>query len=102
LIPRMAVDASRPDKCLVFVPLQPTPSRTIRVITRKTSRLGPLLAAALKDAMTKGNTACVHENAELGAMVDKAASSRRKRRGRGDSLRQRPRNSREYWQWERD
>lgn len=57
LIPRMAV-ASAPDKCLVFLPLKPAPSRTIRVITRKTSRLGPLLAAALKGAMTKGNADC--------------------------------------------
>ena len=79
LIPRMAADASRPDKCLVFVPLQPTPSRTIRVITRKTSRLGPLLAAALKGAMTKGNACCVHEEAESGAVVGKAPASRRNR-----------------------
>lgn len=50
-IPRMAVDSLRPDKCLVLLPLKPTPSRAIRVITRKTSRLGPLLAAALKGAM---------------------------------------------------
>lgn len=51
LIPCMAVEASRPDKCLIFLPLKPAPSRTIRVITRKTSRLGPLLAAALKGAL---------------------------------------------------
>jgi LysR family hydrogen peroxide-inducible transcriptional activator len=55
LIPRMAVDAAPPDKCLVFLPLKPAPSRAIRVITRKTSRLGPLLAAAMKGAMTMGN-----------------------------------------------
>jgi LysR family hydrogen peroxide-inducible transcriptional activator len=58
LIPRMAVDASPPDKCLVFLPLKPPPSRTIRVITRKTSRLGPLIAAALRTAMAKGNACC--------------------------------------------
>ena len=60
LIPSMAVDSAPPDKCLVFLPLKPAPSRTIRVITRKTSRLGPLLAAALKEAMTKsgGRPAC--------------------------------------------
>lgn len=51
LIPRLAVDASPRDKCLVFLPLKPAPTRTIRVITRKTSRLGPLLAAALKVAI---------------------------------------------------
>ncbi len=45
LIPRMAVESAPPDKCLVFLPLKPAPSRTIRVITRKTSRLGPRLAA---------------------------------------------------------
>jgi LysR family transcriptional regulator, hydrogen peroxide-inducible genes activator len=56
LIPRMAVDSAPPDKCLVFLPLKPAPSRTIRVITRKTSRLGPLLAAALKGALTKGRS----------------------------------------------
>jgi LysR family hydrogen peroxide-inducible transcriptional activator len=50
-MPRMAVDSLRRDKCLVFLPLKPTPSRAIRVITRKTSRLGPLLAAALKGAI---------------------------------------------------
>lgn len=58
LIPRMAVDSAPPDRCLVFLPLKPAPSRTIRVITRKTSRLGPLLAAALKGAITKGNRDC--------------------------------------------
>ncbi len=50
LIPRMAVEAAAPDECLVFLSLKPTPSRVIRVITRKTSRLGPLVATALKDA----------------------------------------------------
>ena len=54
LIPRMAVEASPPSESLVFLPLKPMPFRTIRVITRKTSRLGPLLAAALKGAMAKG------------------------------------------------
>jgi len=78
-IPRMAVDSSRPDRCLVSVPLKQAPARTIRVITRMTSRLGPLLAAALKGAMTKGNACCVHEKAESAAMIDKAPSSRRKR-----------------------
>lgn len=53
LIPRMAADAAL-DQCLAFIPLHPKPSRTIRVITRKTSRLGPLLAAALKDATSQG------------------------------------------------
>jgi len=53
LIPRMAVASAPPDKDLVLLPLKPAPSRTIRVITRKTSRLGPLLAAALKGAMGK-------------------------------------------------
>ncbi len=48
LIPRMAIDTSPPDKSLVFLLLKPAPSRTIRLITRKTSRLGPLLQAALK------------------------------------------------------
>ncbi len=48
LIPRMAIEAAPPDKSLVFLPLKPAPSRTIRLITRKTSRLGPLLHAALK------------------------------------------------------
>lgn len=48
LIPRMAIDAAPPDKSLVFLPLKPAPSRTIRLITRKTSRLGPLLEAALQ------------------------------------------------------
>ncbi len=51
LIPRMAVEASLPDKSLVFLPLKPVPSRTIRVITRKTSRLGAMLAEALQQAM---------------------------------------------------
>ena len=55
LIPRMSVDSAPLDECLAFLPLKPAPSRTIRVITRKTSRLGPLLATALKGAMTKGN-----------------------------------------------
>lgn len=53
LIPQMAIDAAPPDKCLVFLPLKPAPARTIRVITRKTSRLGPLLAATLKVALAK-------------------------------------------------
>ena len=48
LIPRMAIDAAPPDNSLVFLLLKPAPSRTIRLITRKTSRLGPLLQAALK------------------------------------------------------
>ena len=48
LIPRMAIDTAPPDKSLVFLLLKPAPSRTIRLITRKTSRLGPLLQAALK------------------------------------------------------
>lgn len=59
LMPRMAVDAAGPDKCLVFLHLKPAASRTIRLITRKTSRLGPLLAAALKGAIE--NTGCIHE-----------------------------------------
>jgi LysR family transcriptional regulator, hydrogen peroxide-inducible genes activator len=78
LIPRMAVDPSQPDKCLVFLPLKPTPSRTIRVITRKTSRLGPLLASALKDAMTQGNAGCA--NATDGA---RAIVRKRRRLGEG-------------------
>lgn len=61
LIPRMAVDSAPPDTCLVFLPLKPMPSRTIRVITRKTSRLGPLLATPLREAMAKGYGACVPE-----------------------------------------
>jgi len=61
LIPRMAVDGLPPDKCLVFLPLKPSPSRTIRVITRKTSRLGPRLADALKMAMAKESAGCVDE-----------------------------------------
>jgi LysR family hydrogen peroxide-inducible transcriptional activator len=77
LIPRMAVDSSPPDKCLVFLSLKPTPSRTIRVITRKTSRLGPLMAAALKGALTKGNPSRVGEAAESGAIASKMPSSRR-------------------------
>ena len=48
LIPRMAIDTALPDKSLVFLLLKPAPSRTIRLITRKTSRLGPILEAALK------------------------------------------------------
>lgn len=64
LIPRMAVDSAPPDTCLVFLPLKPMPSRTIRVITRKTSRLGPLLAARLREAMTKGYGDCVPEAPE--------------------------------------
>lgn len=51
LIPRMAVASAPAPKGLVFLPLQPAPSRIIRVITRKTSRLGPLLAEALKSAL---------------------------------------------------
>ena len=47
LIPRMAIDTAPPDKNLVFLVLKPAPSRTIRLITRKTSRLGPILEAAL-------------------------------------------------------
>lgn len=61
LIPRMAVDTSHPDKCLVFLPLKPAPSRCIRVITRKTSRLGPLLAAALKGVLSMELSGCAHE-----------------------------------------
>ena len=75
LIPRMAV-ASATDKCLVFLPLQPAPSRTVRVITRKTSRLGPLLAAALKGAMTKGNADCARMEPESGAKAGKMRASR--------------------------
>ncbi len=75
LIPRMAVDASPPDKCLVFLPLKPSPSRTIRVITRKTSRLGPLIAAALKIAMSKGNACCGDDKAKPGANPVKAPTS---------------------------
>lgn len=61
LIPRMAVDSAPPDTCLVFLPLKPMPSRTIRVITRKTSRLGPLLVMPLHEAMTKGYGDCSPE-----------------------------------------
>ena len=52
LIPRMAVASAPPAKGLVFLSLHPAPSRIIRVITRKTSRLGPLIATALKGAIT--------------------------------------------------
>jgi LysR family hydrogen peroxide-inducible transcriptional activator len=79
LIPRMAVASAPPDKGLVFLPLKPAPSRTIRVITRKTSRLGPLLAAALKRAMTKGNAVCVHEAPESDAKARKVPSSQAQR-----------------------
>jgi LysR family transcriptional regulator, hydrogen peroxide-inducible genes activator len=58
LIPRMAVDAAPPDKCLSFLPLKPAPVRTIRVITRKTSRLAPLLAAAIQEAIASGTACC--------------------------------------------
>ena len=71
LIPRMAVDSAAPDTCLVFLPLKPMPSRTIRVITRKTSRLGPLLAAPLQEAMTKGYGDCVPEAPKPGAKARK-------------------------------
>jgi LysR family hydrogen peroxide-inducible transcriptional activator len=53
LMPRMAVEAGPNDKSIVYVSLKPAPARTIRVITRKTSRLGPLLATALKGALQK-------------------------------------------------
>ena len=75
LIPRMAVASAPPDKCLAFLPLKPAPSRTIRVITRKTSRLGPLLAGALKGAMTKGNANCAHEAPKSGAKTSKMRAS---------------------------
>ena len=74
LIPRMAMDASPPDKCLVFLPLKPAPSRTIRVITRKTSRLGPLLAAALKSAVANGSGCCIQEATKSRANAVKARS----------------------------
>lgn len=77
LIPRMAVDAVPPDECLAYLPLKPTPSRIIRVITRKTSRLGPLLADALKMAMARETKACVPEAAQTGAQA--TTSTRRKR-----------------------
>jgi LysR family transcriptional regulator, hydrogen peroxide-inducible genes activator len=51
LIPKMAVAASPPEKGVVFLSVKPAPSRSIRVITRKTSRLGPLLAAVLRGAI---------------------------------------------------
>lgn len=72
-IPRMAADASSRDDGLVFLPLRPAPSRTIRLITRKTSRIGPLLAAALKDAFDPG---------------DRGPDSRSERKSRPETTRQ--------------
>lgn len=47
LIPRMAIEGTAPDATLRFVRLDPVPTRQIRIITRKTSRLGRLIVAAL-------------------------------------------------------
>ncbi len=77
LIPCMAVNALPPDKCLAFVPLKPAPSRTIRVITRKTSRLAPLLAAALKPAMARECAACAHPRSRRADAHPPAAKTRR-------------------------
>jgi LysR family hydrogen peroxide-inducible transcriptional activator len=47
LIPRMAIEAHGKDPTLRYVRLHPSPSRLIRIVTRKTSRLGRLLVKAL-------------------------------------------------------
>jgi LysR family hydrogen peroxide-inducible transcriptional activator len=47
LIPRMAMEAYGKDPSLRYVRLNPSPSRLIRIVTRKTSRLGRLLVKAL-------------------------------------------------------
>lgn len=50
-IPRMALQGRGTEKGLAFIPMTPAPVRTIRIITRKTSRLGPWLVKALKGAL---------------------------------------------------
>ncbi len=47
LVPRMAVDSMGAAPGVAFLKLDPTPSRTVRLITRKTSRLGRFLTATL-------------------------------------------------------
>lgn len=49
LIPRLAVNCAAADTSLCYLPVTPSASRKIRILTRKTSRLGRLLV----DALTK-------------------------------------------------
>ncbi len=77
LVPRMAANFSQPDRCLAYLPLKPAPTRTIRVITRKTSRLGPLLAGALKGAMTWNDSACTNDGGRDVKSVREAPTPRR-------------------------
>lgn len=51
LIPRMALDVNLREKGLMFLPMTPAPRRTIRVITRRTSRIAPALTGAIREAM---------------------------------------------------
>lgn len=48
LIPKMAIDGCPKDELLRYVRLRPAPSRQIRVISRKTARVGQVLAEALR------------------------------------------------------
>lgn len=53
LMPRMAVREGTSCEGLAYVPVRPAPKRLIRIVTRRTSRLGRLLAAALVLATQK-------------------------------------------------